>query len=305
MRYDNQPGFGAFAAFGLLTLVWGYNWVVMKIALEYSGALHFAILRSVGGAACLFLFTAILRRPMLPPAPRRVLLLGLLQTTGFTGLVTLGLETEGAGKTATLAFTMPFWVLGFAALALGERVRDWQWLAVALALVGLILLVEPWAAAPQSAGSLLAVGAGACWGASVIVAKKIPMTTRWQLLPITAWQMALGALPLLLLVPLVDQPPIDWNLTFTGALLFNILPANAMAWLFWLYIISRLPAGVTGLSALMVPVTGSTAAWLHLGERPSGLEGAGMALILSALAVLSLRGVLRWRKDRRRSGHAD
>lgn len=295
----------AFAAFGLLTIVWGYNWVVMKIALQYSGALDFAVLRSIGGAACLFLFTATLRRPMLPPAPLRVLLLGLLQTTGFTGLVTLGLETEGAGKTAILAFTMPFWVLGFAALALGERVRDWQWLAIALALLGLILLAGPWDPALQSPGGLMAVAAGACWGASVIVAKKIPMTTRWQLLPITAWQMALGALPLLLLMLLVHQPPIDWNLTFTGALLFNILPANAMAWLFWFYTISRLPAGVTGLSALMVPVIGGTAAWLQLGERPSGLEGAGMALILSALMVLSLRGLMRWQKERRRFDSAE
>lgn len=301
MSGDSRPGIGAFAAFGLLTVVWGYNWVVMKIALQYSSALDFAILRSLGGTFCLFLITAALRRPLLPPAPARVLLLGLLQTTGFTGLVTLGLETEGAGKTAILAFTMPFWVLGFAALALGERVRDWQWLAVTLALFGLVLLVGPWDPALRSPGSLLAVGAGACWGASVVVAKKIPMTTRWQLLPITAWQMALGVIPLLLLLPLVDRPPIDWNPVFLGALFFNILPANALAWLFWLYIVSRLPAGVTGLSALVIPVIGSTAAWLQLGERPTAIETAGMLLIISALAVLSLRGLLRWRMERRSS----
>jgi len=293
---------GAIAAFALLVLIWGYNWVVMKIALEYSGALDFAILRSLGGMLCLFLITLALRIPLMPTSMAWVLLLGLLQTTGFTGLVTLALESEGAGKTAVLAFTMPFWVLGFAALALGERVRDWQWLAVTLALTGLLLLIGPWDPDLRSPGSLLAVAAGAAWGASVVVAKKIPMESRWELIPITAWQMALGVIPLLLLLPLVDQPTINWTGTYIAALLFNILPANALAWLFWLYIVSRLPAGVTGLSALIIPVIGSAAAWLQLGERPSGLEGMGMALILLALTVLSLRGYLHWKRRSREAG---
>jgi len=287
----------ALAAFALLVMIWGYNWVVMKIALQYSGALDFAVLRSLGGMLCLFLITAAFRIPLMPRSMTWVLALGLLQTTGFTGLVTLALESEGAGKTAVLAFTMPFWVLGFAALALGERVRDWQWLAVALALTGLLLLIGPWDPNLRTPGSLLAVGAGAAWGASVVVAKKIPMENRWELIPITAWQMALGVIPLLLLLPWVDQPAIDWNAAYIGALLFNILPANALAWLFWLYIVSRLPAGVTGLSALVIPVIGSTAAWLQLGEQPTGFEAAGMALILLALTVLSLRGYLRWKRQ--------
>lgn len=287
---------GAILAFALLTLIWGYNWVVMKIALEYSSALDFAVLRSIGGAVCLILICLAVRQPLMPTAPGRVLLLGLLQTTGFTGLVTLGLETEGAGKTAILAFTMPFWVLIFAALALGERVRDWQWLAVALALTGLVLLIGPWDASLRTPGSLLAVAAGACWGGSVIVAKKIPMQSRWELIPITAWQMALGAIPLMLLLPLIERPPVEWSGVFLAALFFNILPANALAWLFWLYIVSRLPAGVTGLSALVIPVIGMSAAWLQLGERPSSLEGTGMALILLALGVLSIRGLRRWQK---------
>jgi drug/metabolite transporter (DMT)-like permease len=133
----------------------------------------------------------------------------------------------------------------------------------------------------------------------VVVAKKIPMKSRWELLPVTAWQMALGVIPLLLLLGVVERPPIEWNGVFIGALLFNILPANALAWLFWLYIVNRLPAGVTGMSALVIPVIGGTCAWLQLGERPTPIEAAGMLLIISALAVLSLRGLFRWRRELR------
>ena len=33
----------------LLALIWGYNWVVMKIALQYSTASQFAAMRTLGG----------------------------------------------------------------------------------------------------------------------------------------------------------------------------------------------------------------------------------------------------------------
>ena len=283
----------AIYAFILLTATWGYNWVVIKIALDYSSALDFAVLRSIGAAACLFLMIAIVKTRFLPPTPWRVVLLGLLQTTGFVGLTTWALEFEGAGKTAVLAFTMPFWVLAFAALTLGERIRDWQWLAITFALVGLILLIGPWEPELGTFGAPLAIAAGACWGASAVVSKTIPVKDRWQLLSVTAWQMLFGAIPLVALALLIDRPPIDWTGTYIAALSYNILPANAVAWLFWLYILQRLPAGVTGLSALAIPVVGSAAAWLQLGERPSTVEAAGLVLIMAALTVLSLRGLKR------------
>jgi hypothetical protein len=38
-------------------------------------------------------------------------------------------------------------------------------------------------------------------------------------------------------------------------------------------------------------VIGVLAAWLQLGERPTALEGAGMALIVAALAILAAGGL--------------
>ena len=39
----------------LLALIWGYNWVVMKIALRDAAAFDFATLRNLLGAISLFL----------------------------------------------------------------------------------------------------------------------------------------------------------------------------------------------------------------------------------------------------------
>lgn len=271
----------------VLALVWGYNWVVMKIALAYASPLDFAALRAGCGSAALLLILLILGKPVCPPKLPLTVLLGLLQTTGFVGLISLALHSGKAGKSAVLVFTMPFWVILLAHLFLGEKLRPLQWTASLLGFTGLLLALEPWTAPPDLASGLLAVLAGLTWAAAVIVAKKIPLSNRWELLSLTTWQMVIGSLPLIALALVLPSPPIEWTPPFLAALAFNTLPANALGWLLWIYILQKLPANVTGLSTLAIPVIGMTAAWLQLAERPRAFETAGLVLILCAIAVLT------------------
>src|SRR5690606_29594960 len=92
--------FRAVVALLVLALMWGYNWVVMKEALQYIGAFQFGALRTFLGAVCLFVILLVLRRPLRPREIPALILLGVLQTTGFTGLVIWALVEGGAGKTA-------------------------------------------------------------------------------------------------------------------------------------------------------------------------------------------------------------
>jgi len=54
MEQQRKETIRAFLALFILTFIWGYNWVVMKSALEFAGAFQFAALRTVIGAICLF-----------------------------------------------------------------------------------------------------------------------------------------------------------------------------------------------------------------------------------------------------------
>lgn len=124
--------------------MWGYNWVVMKIGLRYSQPFTFAALRTSLGALVLFGLLAALRRPLRPQAIVLTCLVGLLQTTGFVGLMMWALANGGAARTTVLAYTMPFWLLLMAWVVLGERLGRVRWLALALAFGGLILVLSPW-----------------------------------------------------------------------------------------------------------------------------------------------------------------
>jgi drug/metabolite transporter (DMT)-like permease len=185
---------------------------------------------------------------------------------------------------------MPFWVILFGWPFLGERLKGMQWPAVGLALVGLVMVLDPGNAEAGLANSLLAVGAGASWGASVIIVKKIPINGRDELLSLTAWQMVFGCIPLMVAALIVPERPIEWTGYFVGALIYNAVGGTALAMLLWLYILQRLPATISGLSSLIVPIIGVASAWLQLGERPTLAEGLGIVLILAALGLLALVG---------------
>jgi drug/metabolite transporter (DMT)-like permease len=111
----------------------------MKLAVQYTSPFQFAALRTFLGAVMLFLVLALTKRSLALKEFPTMLALGLLQTCGFTGLLIWALVSGGAGKTAVLSYTMPFWVMLFAWPMLGEKVQGWQWLAVALALFGIVV----------------------------------------------------------------------------------------------------------------------------------------------------------------------
>ena len=74
---------GPLIALGLLALVWGYNWVVMKVAMQYVGPMDFAALRGVLGAVLLFAVLWAVGAPMKPKHVGKTIFLGLFQTAGF------------------------------------------------------------------------------------------------------------------------------------------------------------------------------------------------------------------------------
>ena len=53
----------ALLALAALSLIWGYNWVVMKQVIQYVDPFDFSAIRTVLGAVTLFLVLLVLRKP--------------------------------------------------------------------------------------------------------------------------------------------------------------------------------------------------------------------------------------------------
>lgn len=279
----------AFIALIILTMIWGYNWVVMKSALLYAGPFQFASIRTFFGAIVLFILMAFTKRSLKLVEFPTMLALGLLQTVGFTGLLMWALVEGGAGKTAVLTYTMPFWVMLFAWPVLGEKILGWQWLAVFSAVFGMVLIFDPLHIKADVFSMFLALCSGVSWAISAIISKKLHQRSpQLDLLNITAWPMLLGSIPIMIAAILIPAPAMQWTGYFIFAVLFNVFLSGALAWLLWLYALQRLPAGVASMASMLAPVIGVVAAWIQLGEKPNQFELVGMLLIAFALVLISV-----------------
>ena len=278
----------ALLVLGLLSLVWSYNWVVMKQVLQWSGPFEFAAWRGSLGAVVLFALLWLRKVPLRPPPLLPVLLIGAAQTLGFQALVQWALVHGGAGKTALLAYTMPFWVVGVAWLVLRQRPTRMQSVAVGIAFAGLLLVLEPWEGLGAAGSAALAIGGGLCWAIGTVLSKRMFLRGEATVLSLSAWQMAVGSAGLVLVALLVDEPSVQWTSGFIAALAYNAVLATGLAWIMWSWIVDQLPMTVSGLSSLVIPIMGVLFAWAVLGEAPSPTEWAGIMMIALALGTVAL-----------------
>jgi drug/metabolite transporter (DMT)-like permease len=279
-----------------MSIIWGYNWVVMKEALRFCDAFVFAAIRVFPAAIILFGILLWTKKDWRPRQVKWTVLLGLLSTTVGLGLPIWALVSGTAGKTAVLLYTMPFWVIILAWPILGERIRGLEWLAVVFAFAGLSLIVAVDAVGANLWSSILAVIAGISWAGSAIITRIMRRDPEFDVLSVTTWQMIYGVGPLIIISVLVPSTPIQWTPVFIAALLYNIILVSVVAFLLWFYILERLQAGMATMGTLVTPVLALVLAAIQLGEIPSSRDAIGIILILSGIGLLGAIAFLRNRR---------
>ena len=295
-RLAVQSRRGAYIALALLTLIWGGNWVVMKLALQSAHPVILNVQRTWLAILVLFAVLFWRRGRLLPESWLAVIVTGVFQTTINFGSTTMALAGGGAGRTSVLVFTMPFWTLLLAWPVLHERVKGYQWLAVAFALAGMVLLVEPWQWQGELAPKLWAVLSGFGWAAGTIATKYFQRGQRFDALNFIAWQMLVGVLPLTMLPFLFSFPPTQWSATYVLLLAHVGAVSTALGFLLWMSILRFLPAGTASLNMFAIPVIALVMSMLVFGERLTGSEWSGIACIGAGLAIVSFNA---WRASRR------
>ena len=278
-RFAIRSRRGAYVALALLTLIWGNNWLVMKLALRHADPVTYNIHRTLVAIAVLFAVLLWQRRRLLPESWLAVLVTGFFQTTINFGATTMALAGGGAGRTSVLVFTMPFWTILIAWPVLHERLRGAQWLAVGCAFAGLTLVVEPWNWQGALAPKLWAVLSGFGWAAGTVAIKYFQRERRFDMLNFMAWQMVLGLPALLVVSQVYPVTTTQWGVEYALLLLATGGIATALGFLLWVAVLRFLSAGAASLNMFAIPVIALLSSMAVFGERLTAQEWAGIACL--------------------------
>lgn len=276
----------AFVAVIALALVWGYTWVVLKVATGGASPFVLVAMRMVLGAASLFALSALTRKPLKSPPPGPTALIGMFQVTLMSSFQVLALSNSGgAGKTALLVYTFPFWIPLLSFGLLDERLTRGRIVAIVIAALGLAFVLYPLDFGHDILSKVFALLSAVSWAFGSIFTKRFRAKHDVSLLPFTAWQMAYGAIPVVLLALVVPGGYVHFTPAFTAALAYIVIFGSATAFWLWFFIMERLSAVGAGIASLLTPVVGVLAAWIQLGESPGTPELIGMVLIVVALLI--------------------
>ena len=215
---------------------------------------------------------------------RDLALMALLGMVGFTVLMLEGLKRTAAADAGIITATLPAVVAALGVLFAGDRLSRMQFLAVALAVAGLVL-VQATSAAGGSAtlvGNLLVVGAVLCEASFVILGKRLALGAN------------LAGLVLAIPLALLDAPSFHAGSVALEVWLLGTwyaLSASVLCLWLWYGGLPYVDTWLAGLATAAMPVAALATSALYLGEAigPARLMGATLVIAGIALGALSPR----------------
>lgn len=201
---------------------------------------------------------------------------------GAQGAWLLALTLIPLAQVISLEFTMPIWTAILAVTFLGERMGVWKNLAVALGLVGVVVIVRP-LAGEVSIGQLIALAASVGFATSVIMVKVLTRTDR--VAAILFWMMIIQSIMGLGPALYVWHAP---SLYAWGWLLVIAFCGTYSHYCMTHALIHADATVVVPMDFLRVPLAALTG-WLVYGEGLDLFTVLGAALILAG-NLLNLKG---------------
>ncbi|NEU29556.1 DMT family transporter [bacterium LRH843] len=278
----------------LLCVIWGFNWIVMKSAVDYFPPVMFSVLRFTLGSLILLAICYYKKVPLPKKGDWKwYAICGLLQTAYVFTINQQALLYLDAGLTSLIGFTMPFWFAILAHFFVGERLNSVKVTALVMGITGLFFVLEvnplqfEWTGITLLA-QLLVLSGSVAWAVSNIIVKKVLQKN--DKLQFTTYQMLIGSAALFIYSLLFERgQTITWSMNSILLILFAGAVASAFAFVLWFYLLERGEGGKASLSLLLVPMIGIICGWLFLGETIHLVSIIGMVLIISGIGLVNVK----------------
>lgn len=248
-------------------LVAGLNFPIGKIALSFGSPFILLAIRFVGAGLLMLPFIAKRPHPRSSAAWMKLATIGMFQSAFVMSGIYLSMQTISSGSSSVLSSSNPIWFIVFSFLIFGIRYRLLQWAGVIIGFVG-VFITQGLEMQMQS-GFWFALGAGMAWGMATL------LSSRWggefDTWVMTAYQMLIGGILLLIASPLLEEPHFVWDSSHLLKELFvlgwMILMSSIVQFVTWYYVLRHSDPNQANVYLFLIPVFGVLSGWLILGEQ--------------------------------------
>ncbi len=268
--------------------------------IEAADAWQIIFYRSLSLAGALLLIVAIRHRGRLVAAfvaaGRGGLVAGVCLSGGFIGYV-LALEHTSVANAVFMLGASPFFVAVLAYWTLGEQVRRVTWLAMAVALLGIALMVAGGLILGTIAGTLLALTASLSFAGFNVLVRRGRHTDMMPCVVIAGVVAAMIAAPVVALEAAEAGAWGGFVLSARDLGLCCAMGAGQVGLGLSVFTLGarHVPAVELALLAMTELVLAPLWVWLGVGELPSAYTLTGGAIIMAAISLQALSGVRRRR----------
>lgn len=268
----------------VVVIVWGTNFVVIRLALDAFPPFLLGAIRFAFAALPAMLF---LPRPQVPAGTLAAY--GLAIGAGQFALLYLAMSGHiSPGLTSLVVQTQAFFTIGLSMWLTGERVRPYQLAALALAVAGIVVIGAHADPTVTLLGLVLVLGAAFCWAIGNTVSRRASAP---NMLAYVVWSSPFAVPPLLALSLAFEGPErmvealghagvVGW-----ASALWQSVGNTLFGYSVWAWLLSRYPSATVAPLALLVPVFGMGAAAWYLGESLPAWKVVAAALVLGGLAL--------------------
>ncbi|ELQ6241122.1 O-acetylserine/cysteine exporter [Cronobacter sakazakii] len=283
----------------LVVLAWGLNFVVIKVGLHAMPPLLLAGLRFLLVAFPALLFVA---RPKVPFR----LLLGYGLTISFGQFAFLFSAIKfgmPAGLASLVLQAQAFFTIVLGVFAFRERLQAKQLTGIALAVGGMLVLIEGSLNGQHVAltGFMLTLAAALSWACGNIFNKKImQLPTPPAVMSLVVWSALIPVLPFFAASLVFDgadavvQSLVNIDSVTVLSLVYLAFIATILGYGIWGTLLGRYETWRVAPLSLLVPVVGLASAALLLDERLSVLQIIGALLVMAGLYINVFGWRVRW-----------
>ncbi|MGW6577293.1 EamA family transporter [Streptomyces sp. NPDC054945] len=263
----------------LAPISWGSTYAVATLLLPPDRPLFTGVMRALPAG---LLLTALART--LPKGQWwwKSAVLGILNIGAFFPLLFLSAYRLPGGVAAVLGAAGPLFVVGLAALLLGERASLRTVLAAVVGAFGVSMVVLTAEARLDAVGVVAGVISSASMGAGTVMTKRWGRPEGVGPLAMTGWQLTAGGLFIIPVAALVEgAPPALDGKAFLGYGYMMLINTGIAYWL-WFRGIGALSATSVTLLGPLSPLTAAVIGWAALGQALSPVQLVGMAIAFGA-----------------------